>query len=493
MMQFIVLIAAILLLVASLYLHQKQRSFRQITSKMPTLYGIPFIGIAYEFINLSKFYERVSIGFDELQCLTGCIWVATTPVIVTVDPEIIKNVTSSPDFLNKSRDLYSHFHNGILNGIIVSPVKKWRADRKIISPFLSHSNIMSFFPLFNGNAKRVKQKLTNVVGCGEQNVLDILKAFGLQLSILTIMGLKMDEGSEEYNKMMDSFNILVNSMAKNSVYSAVGLSFLTETPLYRKTKKYVRGVVRSLIKENMNKLAESDKLEEYEESNQTLINLALKAMHQGQFTSTDVEIECFTMIAASYETSAIAVFSTLVMLSMHPEVQERVFEEIKSVFPDKVTSVEYDDLKKFPYLDMVIAESLRLAPPIPYIGREAVNEAKIRADITVPKNMQIVIPIYELHRRPEVWGPESKRFNPDNFLPEKIAKRPPCAYMAFSKGMRSCVGFRYADISMRVLLISVLRNLKFSTTFKFEDLVFMPRVTLSYKDEPKLSIELRNN
>ncbi|XP_017494707.1 PREDICTED: probable cytochrome P450 313a4, partial [Rhagoletis zephyria] len=193
----------------------------------------------------------------------------------------------------------------------------------------------------------------------------------------------------------------------------------------------------------------------------------------------------------SYETSATAVYSVLVMLAMHPEIQDRVFEEVRSVFPDEVSSVGYDDMKKFPYLDMVIAETLRLAPPIPCIGRQTLNETELRPGVRIPKEMQVVIPIYELHRRKEIWGPEADRFNPDNFLPENIAKRHPCAYMAFSKGPRNCIGFRYAEFTLRVLLITLLRSLKFSTTFKYHDIVFMPKVTLGYEVEPLLSIEVR--
>lgn len=149
-MDTIILTAAVVFLAASWSLYQKRRSFQNITSKMPTQWGLPFIGIAYQFIHLNSMYcalnfcfcvlviicemstfdflitflevyRNVSRGFDEIKQLTGCVWVATTPYIVTVEPEVIKKITSSPDYLNKARDLYTHFHNGVINGIIVSP------------------------------------------------------------------------------------------------------------------------------------------------------------------------------------------------------------------------------------------------------------------------------------------------------------------------------------------------------------------------------------
>lgn len=143
----LIITAIILLLSASWRLHQKRKYFRNVTSKLPTLYGIPFIGHAYHFLDvnskcwdkllllqrgcgtkvwfncytITELYHKVSLTFDNMKKLTGCVWIATTPFVVTIDPEVIKHVTSSPEFINKATDLYTHFRNSVLNGIIVSP------------------------------------------------------------------------------------------------------------------------------------------------------------------------------------------------------------------------------------------------------------------------------------------------------------------------------------------------------------------------------------
>lgn len=70
---------------------------------------------------ITELFRDISVGHDNMKTSTACAWVATTPYVLTVDPEVIKHITTSSDFLNKATDLYTHFHNGILNGIIVSP------------------------------------------------------------------------------------------------------------------------------------------------------------------------------------------------------------------------------------------------------------------------------------------------------------------------------------------------------------------------------------
>ncbi|XP_069966062.1 probable cytochrome P450 313a4 isoform X2 [Bactrocera oleae] len=427
----LIMTVVILLLAASWRLNQKRKYYRNVTTKLPTIFGIPFIGIVHMMLNVNKVYQKIGKVFDNLKASTCCIWVATTPYVLTVDPEVIKHITSSPEFLNKSKDLYTHFQNGVFSGLLVSPV--------------------------------------------------------------TIMDMKLEESSETYTEIVEAFNVFIDHMEKDLLCSWLGLGFLSRTPQYNRILKYIRDLMRSLTKKHLAQQIESEAMNNFVENKQAMIDITIKALRQGIFNENQVDIEGFTMLAASYETSVGATYTCLLMLAMHPEIQERVFQEIRSVFPDGITSVEYDDMKKLPYLDMFISEALRIAPPGPYIGRQTVDDTELYRGVILPKDAQVLIPIYELHRRKELWGPEASHFNPDNFLPENIAKRHPYSYMPFSKGSRNCIGFRYAEISIRIILIHAVRNLKFSTTFKYEDIVYVPRVTLGYKIQPPVSIEARAN
>lgn len=58
------------------------------------------------------------------------------------------------------------------------------------------------------------------------------------------------------------------------------------------------------------------------------------------------------------------------MLAMHQEIQEKVYEEFKSVFYDEDEEIDKDNISKLKYFDMVIRETLRLFPIGPVIGRK---------------------------------------------------------------------------------------------------------------------------
>lgn len=56
------------------------------------------------------------------------------------------------------------------------------------------------------------------------------------------------------------------------------------------------------------------------------------------------------------------------MLALHPECQERVFDELKNAHQTQTCDTDYDVITKLDYLEMCIKETMRLFPIAPFIG-----------------------------------------------------------------------------------------------------------------------------
>lgn len=56
------------------------------------------------------------------------------------------------------------------------------------------------------------------------------------------------------------------------------------------------------------------------------------------------------------------------MLAMHPEYQERAFDEIKNVHETQTCDTDADVINKLDYLEMCIKETMRLFPVAPFLG-----------------------------------------------------------------------------------------------------------------------------
>jgi cytochrome P450 len=159
-----------------------------------------------------------------------------------------------------------------------------------------------------------------------------------------------------------------------------------------------------------------------------------------------------TFIAAGHETTALALTWTLRLLHDHPEVEQRVLDEIKVVAPDFAGDPACVD--RLVYTRQVIMESMRLFPPAPLIVRRT-TKSVILGGTTIQAGSSVHIPIFALHRQERLW-PRAQTFEPDRFAPTQSAERERFTYMPFGAGPRVCIGAGLAMTECLVVLASLL-------------------------------------
>ncbi|KAL4878214.1 cytochrome P450 [Aspergillus karnatakaensis] len=171
-----------------------------------------------------------------------------------------------------------------------------------------------------------------------------------------------------------------------------------------------------------------------------------------------VAAECKDHMAAGIDTTGDGLCFLMWELS-RPEnyqFQKRLFEELNSADTDT-------PLDKLPYLDAVVKEGLRCAPPIPMSFPRYVPDGGRSIDgYFVPERTIVSCQPYTVHRLDENVFPEPDRFNPDRWMEIKGAAERNRLFFAFSTGGRGCTGRNLATVEMKVLLREVYS--RFRTT-----------------------------
>ncbi|XP_050095977.1 probable cytochrome P450 313a2 [Anopheles aquasalis] len=236
---------------------------------------------------------------------------------------------------------------------------------------------------------------------------------------------------------------------------------------YRKEEKALKEIYRP-VKHILHLQSKSKFIDEY-----------LSALKRnGHDERRMIQTEVSGLIYAGHETSAITISNTLLLLAMHPDVQEQVVAEIRQHCGALGEDIRYETLQELVYLEMVLKESLRLLPIAPFVGRQTTQEIAVGKHI-LPAGVDVFINIFSIHHNPTYWGEDADQFRPERFATTTYDRS---TYLPFSAGMRNCIGGQYAMISMKVILIKILTSYQLETDLKFNDLSMKFAITMRNAD-----------
>ncbi|KAK7104890.1 cytochrome P450 3A8-like [Littorina saxatilis] len=177
-----------------------------------------------------------------------------------------------------------------------------------------------------------------------------------------------------------------------------------------------------------------------------------------RMTKGEIIGQGFIVMIAGYETTATTLQYLTYNLTRCPEVQEKIYQEIRDNIGDEDPT--YENVSTLKYLEAAIRESLRLFPPVPAIDRKALETVTING-ITIPAGCGVIIPIHSLMHDPDIF-PEPEKFLPERFLEENRSKLDPlAAELPFGYGPRQCIGMRLAMIEVKFAAVRIYRAFRF--------------------------------
>lgn len=163
--------------------------------------------------------------------------------------------------------------------------------------------------------------------------------------------------------------------------------------------------------------------------------------------------ELLLLLFAGHDTTVAALSNLLMLISQHPEVQERVRAEVRQA--DLPNPLSHTALKGLAYLNQVIHEGLRYIPPIGGAFRITTEDVAY-GEYRIPKGWTVMLSPRATHRSAP-WT-EPTRFDPDRWGAERSEQKQAGAFIAFGGGPRVCLGTHFALVEMQVVLTVLLQG-----------------------------------
>ncbi|XP_059158790.1 cytochrome P450 1A1-like [Physella acuta] len=198
---------------------------------------------------------------------------------------------------------------------------------------------------------------------------------------------------------------------------------------------------------------------------QRLLALIPDPKYKGYDVCEATAKEVFTnLILAGTDTTATTLTCLLLVFLHHPEVQEKMWAEVKhQIGENRLATLA--DRKNMPYFQAVLLELLRYISHVPLAVPHYTTCDTSVLGIPVPKDMTVYINLWAVHHDPQEWE-EPWRFRPERFL-DKEGQLLPITdpirrkLMVFGGGRRVCLGEALAKNRLFLFASALVQNFKF--------------------------------
>ncbi|CAG9769428.1 unnamed protein product [Ceutorhynchus assimilis] len=448
------------------YVHRKTFKFAW-NNKGFFLPVLPVVGTTWTALVIGKKPDLITLGSWLYKHVGAPIntWIGHEYHYVTLNADELKIILSHPKCLNKSR-LYNDLQNFYgKNSLAFLAQEEWKARRKHFLKGFKPIILKGFMGTFYGYSCELAEELKGLNGALVS--YEHMHKFVFTTFCATAMGLDIKKFADELIEFGNLREKIEQAIGAKVVSPFIPYSiWINFFPSGRRTAEYMersKVIIEKIIRERK---IELEKNQEYVANNNEvpLLDLIL-SYNQEIMTDEQTYQEMVLFASAAIETSSYVLYFGFIILAMHPDIQEILYNEVIREIGDQEISAK--NIARLKYTEATICEVMRLVPSVPFIARIIGDDIDIGGKV-IPKGANILVNIYLLHRVAEYWeNPE--KFDPARFLPENLDKIKPFSYMPFSQGPRDCIGKQHAMTLLKITFANMIRNFKMLTKHKSVD------------------------
>jgi len=331
------------------------------------------------------------------------------------------------------------------NGLVLNEGESWLRQRRLIQPAFSRSRVESYAPTMVECTQRMLDEWSD----GEtRDIVPAMMRLTMEIAGKTLLGIELGDRFNEIARCLDAtMHDFLSRFA-----AALPLPYWVPTLRnlrLRATVSRLDRILQELIDERRASGA----------SGGDFLSLLLQAKDEEDgrgISDRQIRDEVMTMFLAGHETTAVSLTWTWLLLGQHPEIQERVSAEARSVLSGGQPFTT--DVSKLVLCEQVIRESMRLYPPAYVIGRRPLEDITIGGHF-IPAGTNVLMSQWIVQRDPR-WYDEPLRFHPDRWADGLASRLPKYAYFPFGGGPRVCIGNTFAMFEASLVLGLIAQRFK---------------------------------
>eukprot|EP00405_Crypthecodinium_cohnii_P017098 CAMPEP_0206452592 /NCGR_PEP_ID=MMETSP0324_2-20121206/20039_1 /ASSEMBLY_ACC=CAM_ASM_000836 /TAXON_ID=2866 /ORGANISM="Crypthecodinium cohnii, Strain Seligo" /LENGTH=481 /DNA_ID=CAMNT_0053922715 /DNA_START=63 /DNA_END=1508 /DNA_ORIENTATION=- len=441
---------------------------RAIFSNIPGPKAYPVVGSTFSFVGgfvsglkVGRPYDFANRWFEEYGPIVAVDAMGLGKAVLLGDPEHIKWVCRNDPARFTKGNTYDSIKRGWLDdSIVVSEGASWRKKRDLYNKAFRIGAIRTYAPTFAAIAETTGEAWKQAAAEGQP--VDAVKTFeGVALEAigqagfgLQGLGAPNNEYAEAFVKYTAILNKEFNSLPRRLMPASMSKQLsLSEGQGYLDTMTEESKRIVAKAMENTTEAAQG--------TQRNLVALMQEACAEEEVNDMDpaqLAREANLFLFAGHDTTSSTLSWLWAHLGTHPEVQQKIFEEVSSIPANEDVVSVLADPRALPYLNSVIKETLRLNPPAPLVVRCSKFDEEL-GGTAIPAGTNYMPVIWAIHRTPKAFE------DPHEFRPERWAttdaeqvKRMQDHWMPFMIGARSCIGQQFSLMEMRVVVATLIKR-----------------------------------
>jgi cytochrome P450 len=332
------------------------------------------------------------------------------------------------------------------NSLILLNEPAHQQRRKLVMPPFHGDRLGSY----GETIREITQQTLKAWGLGQPfDVRESMQEITLRVILKTVFGIQDGDRLETLKRgLVKRFDMTAKGLGSTFIF----LPFLRQD--WGAWSPWGRVMAQQRHCDNLIYAEIGDRRANPDPSRVDILNLLITATDETGQHLSDAELrdELMTLLFAGHETTATALTWALYLMHRQPTIYQTLMDELATLGSNSDPMA----VGKLPYLTAVCNETLRLYPVGMLAFARQAKTATTLGDYAIEAGTPVIGSIYLTHRDPTIY-PDPEQFRPERFLERQFS---PFEFIPFGFGSRRCIGSAFAQMEMKLVLATILTQVK---------------------------------